>query len=83
MSIGICVLGDQLWAEQAALASCEQQRNNTPVILIESLQYAQQRRYHRQKLVLIWSAMRHFADYSSPWKLLAQPKRLATKRSWI
>ncbi len=62
MSIGIWVLGDQLWAEQAALASCEQQRNNTPVILIESLQYAQQRRYHRQKLVLIWSAMRHFAE---------------------
>ncbi len=62
MSIGIWVLGDQLWAEQAALASCEQERNNTPVILIESLQYAKQRRYHRQKLVLIWSAMRHFGE---------------------
>lgn len=62
MTIGIWVLGDQLWAEQAALKSCEQNRNNTPVILIESLQYAKQRRYHCQKLVLVWSAMRHFAE---------------------
>ncbi len=62
MTIGLWILGDQLWAEQAALASCKTQRKNTPVILIESLQYAKQRRYHRQKLVLIWSAMRHFAE---------------------
>jgi deoxyribodipyrimidine photolyase-related protein len=61
MSIGIWVLGDQLWTEQAALKSCEPKRSNTPVILIESLYYAKQRHYHRQKLVLIWSAMRHFA----------------------
>ncbi len=62
MTIGIWVLGDQLWTQQAALQSCESTRNNTPVILIESLNYAKQRRYHRQKLVLIWSAMQHFAE---------------------
>jgi deoxyribodipyrimidine photolyase-related protein len=63
MTTGIWVLGDQLWTQQAAIASCEQKRNNTAVILIESLQYAKQRPYHRQKLVLIWSAMRHFAEH--------------------
>ncbi|NES84686.1 MAG: cryptochrome/photolyase family protein [Moorea sp. SIO1G6] len=62
MTIGIWVLGDQLWTEQSALHSCQQNHQNTPVILIESLSYVQQRRYHRQKLVFIWSAMRHFAE---------------------
>jgi deoxyribodipyrimidine photolyase-related protein len=62
MTVGIWILGDQLWVQQAALSSCEQKRHKTPVILIESLHYAKQRHYHRQKLVLIWSAMRHFAE---------------------
>lgn len=61
MTIGIWILGDQLYLEQAALASCKQNKD-TPVILIESLNYAKQRPYHCQKLILIWSAMRHFAD---------------------
>ncbi|ELR99277.1 cryptochrome/photolyase family protein [Gloeocapsa sp. PCC 73106] len=59
MTIGVWVLGDQLWSQQSALASCQ---NSTPVILIESTEPAKQRRYHRQKLVLVWSAMRHFAE---------------------
>ncbi|MGQ4647636.1 cryptochrome/photolyase family protein [Lyngbya aestuarii] len=62
MTTGVWVLGDQLWTEQAALSSYFPEKKNTPVILIESLKYAQQRPYHRQKLVLIWSAMRHFAE---------------------
>lgn len=61
MTIGVWVLGDQLWQEQAALASC-QNKSQTPVILIESSNYASLRPYHRQKLVLLWSAMRHFAE---------------------
>jgi deoxyribodipyrimidine photolyase-related protein len=61
MTTGIWVLGDQLWTGQAALASCAGMKGQTPVLLIESRNYARQRRYHRQKLVLIWSAMRHFA----------------------
>ncbi|OLP18869.1 cryptochrome/photolyase family protein [Leptolyngbya sp. 'hensonii'] len=61
MTTGIWVLGDQLWAGQSALASCQSAQRETPVILIESRDYARQHRYHRQKLVLIWSAMRHFA----------------------
>lgn len=62
MSVGIWVLGDQLWQGQSALQSCQHQKNQTPVILIESCAHAQARRYHKQKLILVWSAMRHFAE---------------------
>ena len=62
MKTGIWILGDQLWTGQAALSSCEQEKTQTPVILIESHNYGQKRPYHRQKLILIWSAMRHFAS---------------------
>ncbi|MGJ3246268.1 MAG: cryptochrome/photolyase family protein [Elainellaceae cyanobacterium] len=62
MTIGVWVLGDQLWQKQAALQSCDNQKTETPVILIESAQHVRARPYHRQKLVLVWSAMRHFAD---------------------
>jgi len=61
MTIGIWVLGDQLWLGQAALQSCADRSAQTPVILIESLNWVRSRPYHRQKLVLVWSAMRHFA----------------------
>ncbi|MGK7930544.1 MAG: cryptochrome/photolyase family protein [Microcystaceae cyanobacterium] len=60
--IGIWILGDQLNINQSALYSCQSQKADTPVILIESEDYVQQRPYHQQKLVLIWSAMRHFAE---------------------
>lgn len=62
MTVGIWVLGDQLWVGQAALQSCGAQSSQTPVILIESLHHVRQRPYHQQKLVLVWSAMRHFAE---------------------
>lgn len=62
MTIGIWILGDQLWTGQAALSSREEAKKQTPVILIESQNYAKQRPYHWQKLVLLWSAMRHFAE---------------------
>ncbi len=62
MTTGIWVLGDQLWAGQAALSSCSKEREQTPVILISSRSYARKRPYHRQKLVLVWSAMEHFAE---------------------
>ncbi len=62
MTSGIWILGDQLWAEnpifQSHHFSCK-----TPIILIESLQHIQLRPYHRQKLVLVWSAMDHFAAH--------------------
>ena len=62
MTNGIWILGDQLWEKQAALARFQEHKTETPVIFIESLDYVRQRRYHAQKLVLVWSAMRHFAE---------------------
>ncbi|MEO0537572.1 MAG: cryptochrome/photolyase family protein [Cyanobacteria bacterium P01_A01_bin.123] len=62
MTVGIWVLGDQLWTGQSALASQADQKQNTPVILIEALEHVRARPYHPQKLVLVWSAMRHFAE---------------------
>ena len=59
MSVGIWVLGDQLSATQAALASAD--RATSRVLLVESSSVLAQRAYHQQKLVLVWSAMRHFA----------------------
>jgi deoxyribodipyrimidine photolyase-related protein len=59
MTIGVWILGDQLSTTQAALASCETEK--IPIIAIESLNHVKIRPYHKQKLVLIWSAMRHFA----------------------
>jgi deoxyribodipyrimidine photolyase-related protein len=61
MTIGIWILGDQLSLTQAALQSVDLDQQ-VPVILIESAQHVRQRPYHRQKLVLVWSAMRHFAE---------------------
>ncbi|MBW4528234.1 MAG: cryptochrome/photolyase family protein [Phormidium tanganyikae FI6-MK23] len=58
MTVGIWVLGDQLSQDQAALKAID----NAPVILIESLNHVHERQYHKQKLILIWSAMRHFAQ---------------------
>jgi len=43
MVTGIWVLGDQLWTGQAALSSCEKAKKQTPVILIESPNYARAR----------------------------------------
>lgn len=75
MTIGVWVLGDQLSATQAALQSCDRQREKTPVILIESLHHIRERPYHRQKLVLVWSAMRHFAQElrNAGWPLTYSP----------
>jgi deoxyribodipyrimidine photolyase-related protein len=62
MTVGVWILGNQLWQQQAALLSCQHQKATTPVLFIESQQFAQERPYHQQKLVLVWSAMRHFAQ---------------------
>jgi deoxyribodipyrimidine photolyase-related protein len=61
MTIGIWILGDRLDLNQAALQSCVDLKSSTSVILIESLNHVRLRPYHQQKLVLVWSAMRHFA----------------------
>lgn len=60
--IGIWILGDRLTTEQLSLQNNQDHKEQTSVILIESNNYVRQRPYHRQKLVLVWSAMRHFAQ---------------------
>ncbi len=60
MTLGVWILGDQLWQNQSALHRTDD-KSSLPVILIESWQHVQQRGYQRQKLVLIWSAV-HFAQ---------------------
>ena len=59
MGNGIWVLGDQLHPAQAALAAFP--HAGAPVLLLESASVLQPLAIHRQKLVLVWSAMRHFA----------------------
>ena len=61
MKTGIWILGDQLHLKQAALQSCNNP-SDVEIILIESYSHIKQLRYHKQKLALIWSAMRHFAE---------------------
>ncbi|MFM7549740.1 MAG: cryptochrome/photolyase family protein [Cyanobacteriota bacterium] len=57
---GIWVLGDQLHQAQSAVAA--HQPATARVLLVESSSVLGWRAYHRQKLVLVWSAMRHFAE---------------------
>jgi deoxyribodipyrimidine photolyase-like uncharacterized protein len=60
----VWILGDQLLAHHPALASAEQVagRNNMRVVLVESAARARRLPYQRKKLVLLFSAMRHYAD---------------------
>ena len=60
MRVGIWVLGDQLHVDQSALAGVDP--DQARVLLLESTSVLLHRHYHRQKLVLVWSAMRHFAE---------------------
>ncbi|MDX2270367.1 MAG: cryptochrome/photolyase family protein [Cyanobacteriota bacterium] len=62
MTVGVWILGDQLHPQQSALACLSDDPATIPVILIESQAWVNQRNFHQQKLVLIWSAMRHFAE---------------------
>jgi deoxyribodipyrimidine photolyase-related protein len=67
MTTGIWILGDQLSIDHPALGALERElgaadaRAGCRLLLIESTSVLARRHYHRQKLVLVWSAMRHFA----------------------
>jgi deoxyribodipyrimidine photolyase-related protein len=66
MSIGLVVLLDQLCPQQSALAALEERfgasdaRRHCRVLLIESSGSLERMPLHRQRLVLLWSALRHF-----------------------
>lgn len=56
----IWILGDQLSATHAALAAAD--RKSAVVLMVEARSRGTILRYHQQKLVLIYAAMRHFAE---------------------
>ena len=55
----IWILADQLSPENSALAGAD--RANSVVLIVESKARGEAVRYHQQKLVLVYSGMRHFA----------------------
>lgn len=59
----VWILGDQLLVRHPALAAAQQERAraNVRVVLIESATRARRLPYQRKKLVLLFSAMRHYA----------------------
>lgn len=60
MKTTVWMLGTQLTPQASSLQGLR--RDETVILLIESLERCRQLPYHRQKLVLVWSAMRHFAE---------------------
>lgn len=56
----VWILGDQLTPTISSLADLRPAE--CVVLLIESVERARLVRYHKHKLVLVWSAMRHFAE---------------------
>ncbi len=56
----IWVLGDQLSTSISALQGLSP--SDCVVLMIESLSCGRRLPYHKQKLVLVWAAMRHFAQ---------------------
>ena len=61
--VSVWILGDQLLAQHPALLAAEQgyARENVRVVLVESLARTHRLPYQRKKLVLLFSAMRHYA----------------------
>lgn len=56
--VGIWIVGDQV---SRSASSLEGVARGTPIVFVESRKLCERRPYHWQKLVLILSAMRHFA----------------------
>ena len=65
MTISIWILGDQLIPNHPALekAKKDNRTENLCVLMIESDARVRRKRYHAKKLILLFSAMRHFAAY--------------------
>ena len=64
MAITVWILGDQLLREHPALIAAEQQvnRDQLVILMIESEARVRRLPYQRKKLVLLFSAMRHYAE---------------------
>jgi deoxyribodipyrimidine photolyase-related protein len=64
MAVSVWILGDQLLLNHPALAQAEEgvDRNQIIVLITESQTRARRLPYQRKKLVLLFSAMRHYAE---------------------
>jgi deoxyribodipyrimidine photolyase-related protein len=64
MPVTVWILGDQLLSPHPALQSLEKQfpRQEIILLMIESRAQAKRLPYHAKKLVLLFSAMRHYAE---------------------
>jgi deoxyribodipyrimidine photolyase-related protein len=60
MSVLRVILGDQLSLDLATLADVDPGRDS--ILMVEVMDECAQVRFHKQKLVLVFSAMRHFAQ---------------------
>jgi deoxyribodipyrimidine photolyase-related protein len=63
MTIAVWILGDQLLACHPALAPYQEDKARVRVVILESQARLRRLPYHRKKLVLLVSAMRHYAGY--------------------
>ncbi len=63
-TVSVWILGDQLLRAHPALIAAEEmvERSKIMVVLIESLARLTKLPYHRKKLILLLSAMRHYAE---------------------
>lgn len=63
--ISVWILGDQLLQDHPALRRAEEMtdRDFIRVVLIESKDRTNRLQYHRKKLVLLFSAMRHYGEW--------------------
>ncbi len=61
--VSVWILGDQLLAQHPALLAAEQERSrdDVRVVMVESTARTRRLPYQRKKLVLLFSAMRHYA----------------------
>jgi deoxyribodipyrimidine photolyase-related protein len=64
MALTVWILGDQLLHKHPALIAAEQQvnRDQLVILMIESQARVRRLPYQRKKLVLLFSAMRHYAE---------------------
>lgn len=56
----VWVIGDQLTPKISSVSGLKP--DECVVLMVESTQHARRLLFHKQKLILIWSAMRHFAE---------------------
>ncbi len=60
MAKTILILGDQLSLDY--INAMEPNRDVDKILMVEDWEFVRRKPYHRKKIVLVWSAMRHFRD---------------------